>query len=174
MGLILKAEGERELVPEGQYVGVCVDVVDLGMVESEWQGETKVQHKCRVVFELGESKADGSRHTISERFTASLHEKAALRKFLQSWRGKPFTAEELKGFDTESLIGVNAILQVVHNTKGDRTFDNIDTVMRPVKGTKWFEPSGKYIRVKDRTPAQAAAAPPDDTPPPDDNDGLPF
>lgn len=174
MGLMLKEGTTFKLVPPGQYSAVCIDVVDLGIVKTTWQGKEKTAHKCRIVFELAEVDPDtGKRLSISSYFTASLSEKATLRKFLEAWRGRAFTADELKGFDTENLIGVGAVLQVVHAQKGDKTYDNINSIMKPMKGMPWLEPSGGYIRVKDR-PTDANGAPPsDDAPPPDDND-LPF
>jgi hypothetical protein len=150
--MILKEEGKVfDLVPAGQYLGVCVDFVDIGMVETSWRGEKRMTHKCRIVFELAETNPKtGDRYIAGERFTASLSEKANLRAFLEQWRGQPFTADELKGFDTEKLIGANAYVQIVHNAKDDKTYDNINSVMKPMKGTARLEPSGKYQRVKDR------------------------
>lgn len=185
--MILSEESQRELAPEGQHLAICVDVADLGLVETTYNGEKKMQHKVRLVFELATAKKDGSRFVIGERFTASLHEKAALRKFLQSWRGRAFTPDELKRFDTETLIGANAIVQIVHNTKGDRTYDNIDAIMKPVRGSRPLAPSGQYVRAKDRPangasgtaaedeaphPADVEDAPPEDESPEDDP--IPF
>lgn len=176
MGLILKEESSSFTPPpEGQFLAVCVDVVDLGEMKSEWQGKMSMKHKCRVVFELSEKREDGSCYRVSRMFTASLSEKANLRAFLQSWRGKPFTREELAGFDTEVLVGINAIVQIVHAERGDRVYANIDTIMKPMRGMPVLKPSGEYVRVKDRTPEEQAAgngagAPPhDDAPPPDEN-----
>lgn len=152
MGLILKDAGGGTFTPapEGQHVAVCVDVVDLGIVKTEWKGEARTVHKCRIVFEIGETMENGNRFTVSQMFTASLGEKANLRKFLESWRGRAFTKEELAGFDTEQLIGAPAVVQVVHAEKGDKTYANINSVMKLMKGLPKLSPSNDYIRVKDR------------------------
>lgn len=171
-GLILKDSGTTFTpAPEGQHVAVCVDVVDLGIVETKWKEKTKQVHKCRLVFEIAEEMENGKRFTVSRQFTASLSEKANLRKFLESWRGRAFTKEELAGFDTEQLLGAPAVIQVVHNDRGDKTYANIDTVMKLMKGLPRLAPSGAYVRVKDRT-----EAPHDDGAPPhdDDDSSLPF
>ncbi len=170
--MILKDTGDFKLSPAGQHQAVCVDVIDKGLVAVEWEGKKKTQHKCRVVWEIAEVTDDGTRHTVGRQFTASLGEKASLRGFLEAWRGRAFTEEELAGFDTDSLIGVNALLQVVHAKKGDRTYANVNSIMKLVKGMDRMAPSGKYVRVKDRTPEQAANSH-DDAPPLDDSD-LPF
>ncbi len=173
MGLILKDTNDFKLAPDGQHQAVCVDVIDKGLVAVEWEGKKKTQHKCRIVWEIDEVMDDGKRYTVGRQFTASLSEKANLRGFLEAWRGRPFTEAELAGFDTESLIGVNAQIQVIHTKKGDRTYDNINSIMKLAKGMERMSPSGKYIRVKDRTPAEQTANSHDDPPPLDDSD-LPF
>lgn len=186
MGLIVKEESANyPVAPEGQFLSVCVDVVDLGEMKSEWQGKVSMKKKCRIVFELSETDENtGERYRVSRMFTASLSEKANLRAFLQSWRGKPFTEEELKGFDLEVLLGVNAITQIVHAKRADKTYANIDSIMKPMRGMPKLEPSGKYVRVKDRKEGESHgndAPPHDDAPPPDDDgwmgdgsDDLPF
>jgi hypothetical protein len=173
MGLLLKESGDFKLVPAGQYVGICVDVVDLGIVKTTWEGREKQVHKCRLVFELDALDDNGKPLRASRQFTVSLSEKASIRAFLEAWRGKPFTAVELKGFDTETLIGVAALIQIIHTERNGKTYDNINSIMLPPRGTPWPKPSGEYIRVKDRV--TEAGAPHDDAPPHDDDDsGLPF
>ena len=90
-----------------------MDVVDLGiLVKVNWGGKGKKQHKIRIVWQVEEVRADNKPHQASKRYTLSLHEKAALRKDLESWRGRPFTAQELEGFDVEQVIGIAAILSM--------------------------------------------------------------
>ncbi len=172
MGLVLKDSNDFQLAPEGQHQAVCVDVVDLGMVAVEWQGQKKTQHKCRLVWEVDEKMPNGKRFTVRRQFTASLGMKANLRGFLEAWRGRPFTDAELAGFDTEQLIGVNALIQVVHTKKGDKTYDNINAIMRLAKGMTPIEPTADYVRVQDRTNGQQEA---DEIPPFDESDSsVPF
>ena len=67
---------------------------------------------------------------ISKRYTLSLNEKAALRKDLAAWRGKDFTAEELKGFDIAKLLGAYCMLNVVHEQSmdGQKTYANVASI----------------------------------------------
>lgn len=174
MGLLLKESGDFKLVPAGQYGAACVDVVDLGIIKTTYDGREKQVHKCRIVFELDEVDVDtGKPLYVSRQFTVSLSEKASIRAFLESWRGKVFTADELKGFDTENLIGVGAVVQIIHADKNGKTYDNINSIMKPMKGTPWYEPKGTYLRVQDR-PRDGSAVAPLDVPPPDEDDSLPF
>ena len=180
MPIIVKSSGDFENHPEGQYRAVCVDVVDLGEVENKQYG--KVQHKIALVFHSEARTKEGKPFEIWSRHTATLHEKGSLRKFLQGWRGRAFTSEELLSFDLEKLIGVGAFIQVIHNTKGDKTYANIDTIMLPPKGTEKLLPTEGYERRKDRKPEVSHAPEPamagpsnaGDAYDPDDDDDLPF
>ena len=99
-------------------------------------GEPKLQHKVNVVWQIGEKRDDGKRFQLYKRYTLSLHEKAALRHDLESWRGKAFSFEELAGFDVERLIGANALINVQHRKSADgtKTYANVVAVMPLVKG----------------------------------------
>jgi hypothetical protein len=133
--------------PDGVQDAVCVDVVDLGMVEGHWG----TKHKIKIVWELDALKDDGTRHQVSKRYTASLHELSNLAKDLKSWRGKPFTPDELKGFDTEKIVGVPCQLVIVHTDKEGMVYGDVTTVIR-ANGRR-TAPSGSYQRVKDRPAA---------------------
>lgn len=155
--------------PAGVHQAVCCDVVDMGLLEVSWNGQTKKQHKVRLVWQVDEMMDDGKPFIIQTRYTASLHEKARLRKDLESWRGKPFTDAELQSFDLEVLLGVNCLLNVVHNTKGDSTYANIAAIMPLQKGAHKIHVTN-YTRVVDRDPKQPEA----EEPPPITDDDIPF
>ena len=152
--------------PAGVHQGVCVDVVDMGMLNVSFGGKEKEQHKVRIVWQIDEAMPDdGKRYVVQKRYTLSLHEKANLRKDLESWRGKAFTDEELKGFDLEKLLSANCFLNVMHVAKGTDTYANIVSIMPLKKGMAKMEPENS-VRAKDRKPDHApdAASPPDELP----------
>lgn len=156
--------------PEGAYAATCVDVVDLGFVETTFG----TKHKLRIVFWAGENDTrDGEAvpQLLFSTFTASLHEKSNLRTFLQSWRGRPFTPEELEAFDVESLIGAPAFVQVMHRTVGDKTYANITSIMRLPKGQAAPGTPPDFVRFKDREQEPEAETPKPSTA---DDDDLPF
>ena len=131
--------------PAGSYLARCVRLVDLGTQQTEYQGESKTAHKVLLAFEVLDDEArrdDGEPFVLSKRYTLSLHEKAALRKELASWRGRDFTPEELKGFDLKTILGKDCFLSVVEATKGDRTYSNIASIMKPPKGMSAPEGTG--------------------------------
>ena len=73
---------------------------------------------------------------ISKEYTLSLGAKANLRRDLESWRGKPVTAEEATGFEVGALAGVNCQLNVAHRPSRDnsRTYANVVSIVPLGKG----------------------------------------
>jgi len=152
--------------PEGLHKAVCVDVVDLGIVD----GQFGPRHKVRIVWQLEDvSPDDGKRFLVSQMFTLSLNEKANLRKTLETWRSKKLSQDDLKGFDLEKLIKANCQLQIIHNiTDEGRTFANCQAVIPLGKGEAKLSPQD-YIRHKDRANLMNAPLTEDET-----ADSVPF
>lgn len=144
--------------PAGVHQAVCVDVVDLGIVEVTWQGKSKQQHKVNVAWQIDELRDDGKPYLVFKRYTLSLSEKATLRKDLESWRGKKFTRDEEMGFDVESVLGANCLLNITHNVVGDKTYANVVSIMPLVKGMPKIA-ARDFVRKQDRQPDDAAQAP---------------
>jgi hypothetical protein len=142
--------------PAGVHHGVCVDVVDMGMLEVTYAGKTKQQHKIRLVWQIDETNPEtGERFIAQKRYTLSLNEKATLRKDLEGWRGRAFTRDEEMGFDVEKLISVNAFINVVHAQKDGKTYANVVSIMPLKKGMPKMD-ADRYVRVKDRKPDDQA------------------
>ena len=164
--LTSKDGGDFKPHPEGIHPAACVDVVDLGLVETEFQGVKKMVNKVKLVFESEQMTEDGKPCTVSKNFTASLHPKAKLAEFLGKWRGRPVTPGET--IDLAKLIGASCTLVISHqqNMSG-KTYAAIDAVSKP---TKKVTPSGTYDpaatrqryadwKAKQAGPASTAAAP---------------
>lgn len=126
MGLMAKEEGNGGTfvqIEPGNYPAVCYAVYDLGTKDEEYQGVSRKRHKVMLSWEFpGEliesGKLEGQPYSISKFYTLSLGEKANLRHDLENWRGKAFTADELRGFDLQKLLGVPCLINVIHNDKG--------------------------------------------------------
>jgi hypothetical protein len=146
MGLIAKEKANLPPTPEGVYQGICYAVYDLGTHLNE--KFNKSSHQCLIIWELPEVRIEIERDgvmvnlpkAISKKYTLSLSEKAALRKDLQSWRGRTFTKEELEGFDLTKLLSVNCMIQVIHTTKDNKTYANIASIAPLYKGIAKLEP----------------------------------
>lgn len=134
-----------ERIPAGTWQAVCVADYDLGFQQTAQYG---AKHKVLITFEITEvmqkGEHAGKRFQISKRYTNSLNEKSQLRKDLEAWRGKPFTADEVKGFDLDKLIGANCFLNIVHEQKGDRTYANIKAIMKVPNGTPMMKPETPF------------------------------
>lgn len=142
--------------PSGVHQAVCVDVVDMGLLEVTWKGTVKKQHKIRLVWQIEELMDDLKPFIVQKRYTLSLSEKANLRKDLESWRGRSFTDAELQGFDVESIIGANCLLNVMQVQKDGETYANITAVM-PIKKGMTKLSARDYTRVVDRAETNSAA-----------------
>lgn len=150
---------EKFPLPEaGTVQAVCCGVWDLGMQETTYNGETKLKHKVVVAWELSElinapeSEYNGKPYMLSKTYTLSLYENSNLKKDLESWRGKPFTAEEItNGFNVENLYGVNCLIGVAHQAKkndASQVFANVTAILPPTKGMTKMVP----VRTKDEAP----------------------
>ena len=65
---------------------------------------------------------------IGNRYTASMSEKANLRKALESWRGKKFTDDEAERFDVSAILGKPCMLMITQTTKGEKVYSNITAI----------------------------------------------
>lgn len=138
MSLFVKSSGngDFEITPEGVYDARCIKLIDLGTQTQTGQFGTKSQKQIMVTWELLDNEAkmqDGRPFAASQFYTASLHEKAKLRKDLEAWRGRKFTDEELEGFDLSTVLGTYCQLQIVHSTDGQ--YANVNAIMKH-KGDK--------------------------------------
>lgn len=149
--LAKKPDSTFSPAPEGLHHAVCVDVIDLGIKETAW-GD---RHKIRIVWQIEETNAEtGRRFEVRKQFNLSLHEKATLRKDLESWRGRKFSEDELNGFDVEKLLGANCQVQVVHGISDDASiWANVQAIVPPPKNVPKLSPSD-YTRLKDRAKQQ--------------------
>ena len=140
MVLQCKDSGDFKPHPEGIHPAVCVDVMDLGLVETDFQGQKKMVNKVKLVFESEQKTDDGKVCTVSKNFTASLHPKAKLAEFLGKWRGRPVVPGET--IDLAKLLGASCTLVISHqqNMTG-KTYASIDAVSKP---TKKVAASGTY------------------------------
>jgi hypothetical protein len=181
MPIIAKNTGSTfEPCPAGMQQAVCVDVVDLGLQKSNFQNEDgtdKWQHKIEIVWQSSEHMKDGRPYLVKKRYTLSLNEKANLRHDLESWRGKPFTDDEVNGFDVERLIGVNANLNIVHKagSKGGM-FANVSAIAPLMRQQTRMTATPDYVRVCDRPAANESngASDGDDDFRAADDDSIPF
>jgi hypothetical protein len=143
--------GDFYLIPEDSYQAVCSQIYDIGHQFSELYG--KAAHQCIIIWEIPDERNKFTKDNIdydyprqmSNFYTVSLHEKARLRKDLESWRGKAFSPDELAGFDIHKLIGANCMLQIIHKSKDNKTRAVIASVTKLPKSMTSKQPEGKTV-----------------------------
>ncbi|MBA3563087.1 MAG: hypothetical protein H0W33_03580 [Gammaproteobacteria bacterium] len=143
MPLIVRDSGGGDFTPlaEGVHVAVCNLVCDCGIQPG---GRFKARSKLYIRWEVpGEriswTGADMNEHQgpaqIGKFYTSSLSQKAKLRRDLEAWRGRAFSAEELAGFDVLQILGAACQLMVTHSTGADgRVYANLNGVMGLPRG----------------------------------------
>ncbi len=128
--------------PAGTFPALCYRFIDLGTQQTTFKGEQKEQHKILLSWELKddecmmEIEGETLPMTIHQRFTWSMHEKATLRKMLESWRGKKFADADFGpgGFDVRKLLNQPCMLALVHSESNGQTYANVSAVIKPAKG----------------------------------------
>jgi hypothetical protein len=137
MAIIASSSGgtDFQLAPAGNHLARCYRIVDMGSHQNSYGN---VLRKILISWELhgedenglGLSTPDGKPLMVSGNYTLSLSEKATLRALLEAWRNKPFTLEELNGFDITALLDKWCMLTIVHETsnKNQKTYANVKTV----------------------------------------------
>jgi hypothetical protein len=138
MSFFVESNQERTFknVPAGSHLARCYRIIDLGSQKTEYMGESKVQRKIMIGWELfgdddnGQPLVtdDGKPMAIFKNYTLSWSENATLRKDLQSWRNKPWTDAEAKRFDLKSILNGYCMLNVIHREVNGKTYANVATI----------------------------------------------
>lgn len=139
--LVAQTSGDYELAPVGVYRAVCTRLLNLGIQETNY-GE---KHQIHLAFEIDENMDDGRPFLMMQNYTVSLNPKARLRKDLEAWRGRAFTAEELGGFDLKTVLGKPLQISVVHSEDGK--YANIGAMMPLGRGQQSLAPAGDLLYI---------------------------
>lgn len=136
MAILAKDSGGRDFkpIPAGAHLAICTMVADVGMQEGfSGRPQRKVYLRFEVPDERVEFERDGQKvegpAIIGKMYTLSLSEKANLRRDLENWRGRPFTPDELKGFDITKLLGKPCQVSITHDAKDGKVYANINGIM---------------------------------------------
>ena len=129
--------GGISILPEGSYAAVCYMLVDLGLQQNKAYGNSS--RKVLIGWELADEyvEVDGKQQprVFSTRYTASLNEKAILRRDLAAWRGREFTESELEEFNLCNIVGAPCLIQIIHKEGANgKTYANLASIMKLPKG----------------------------------------
>ena len=131
--------GGGQTVPAGTHVARCYQIIHIGTVPDTFQGEDRLVDKVRLVFELPLETADFGKgeqpFSIGRDFTLSMHEKSALRAFVQNWLGESLSDSDAAKFNVGTMIGKEAMVSVMHRTANTgRTYADLKGASPLVKG----------------------------------------
>lgn len=133
--------GDFKRAPSGSHIAICNLVADCGLQPGSQafpQPKRKVYIRFEIPSERVEYEKDGQQVegplTIGSFYTASMNEKATLRKHLEGWRGKKFSDDEAATFDVSAIIGKACMLSVVESESGGKVYSNIAGIGSLPKG----------------------------------------
>lgn len=147
-------------VPAGSHIAICNLIADCGMQPGS-PLYPNPKHKLYVRFEIPAERVEYEKDgqsiegpmTIGSFYTASMNEKATLRKHLESWRGRSFTDEEAAKFDVSAILGKACMLSVVHSESGGKTYANIASIGAMPKGVPIPKAENPLLYYDDNSPA---------------------
>lgn len=159
MALTFKASagsGDFKSVPAGSHIAVCNLVADLGLQPGSGMYPSP-KHQVYIRFEVPAERVQYERDgkqldgpvVIGNVYTASMHEKANLRKSLEGWRGRKFTDEEAERFDVASILGKPCMLSVIQNEKNGKIYSNIAGISSLPKGIAAPKPESDLLYYAD-------------------------
>lgn len=137
-------------VPEGSHLAVCDMFVDMGVQDSRFGAKHKIYLRWQIPSLRVKYEKDGQPYeapmAIGSTYTLSLAEKSALRPMLQSWRGRAFTADELKKFDVTTVLGKPCMITVTHAPKTEGgVYANVGVVAKLPAGVPVPQLEGEPI-----------------------------
>lgn len=132
MSLIAKSNGNTiPVMEEGTYQAVATGIIDVGLQYSEKY--QKSSPKLMIMWTFPTEKITVNEEEVyriqSKEYTNSLGEQSNLRRDLQSWRGKQFTEDELRGFDLTNILDVPCLMQIIHKEKNGNKYTEISSIM---------------------------------------------
>lgn len=175
MPLIAKANSggqDFDPIPAGVQHAVCYAIYDVG-TQAAFNPAYKPKRTVIFIFELPHCRMtfekDGKQYdlprAISDKNTLSLSSQGNLRPKLESWRGRAFTEAELEGFDVFNVAGANCYLNLIHKTKGEKTYTNIAGIMPLPANAEKLKPENEIRKWSiDDQPQGTPILPPDHAP----------
>ena len=128
-------------VPEGNHVARVYQLIEIGHILIEWEGQEKIQRKVSIGWEFPlETKVfkeeNGEQPYVKSReYTYGYSEKGNLLPVVEGIMGRKLTDnEKLLDFDLLKIVGKPCMVNIVHTIKGEKTYANIETVTPLPKG----------------------------------------
>lgn len=140
MPILKESESTFTPVPAGAHAARCYAMISIGTQAGQnplYRPQFQVILNFEIPGELIEYQGEKRPMVISQFLNAYLgrmDKPSNTRKFLEQWRGKPFTEQEMKGFDLSKLVGAKCLLNIIHEVKNGKTREKIASVSPLPKG----------------------------------------
>ena len=159
--MIIQESSEGELAPKKVQNAVCVAVIDVGesygiepntvakdgaigmrlIPPHKDYPDQKGMAAVRFIFESEKLKEDNQPFRLTFQANCTMSDKGNLKPFLNAW-GIEMVKASGGGFDmVASCVGKTAMINVIHEVKGESTYANISTAMPSDSDLK---PSGAF------------------------------
>jgi len=163
---ISSSGGDFQEADVGLYPAVCVNVIDIGTQTGEYNGKPTHKRQIIIGFELhGESvTTDGVGYMKDENgnpdpkkpfmasawVTASFHEESTLRKYMESWRGVPFSDDDIHRFETEGfdwslMLGKPCMVKMAKNAKGKTKLAGVERFQKNLTPSQPVNPTYAFV-----------------------------
>lgn len=140
MPIIKQTESTFLPVPAGTHVSRCYSMVSIGTQKS-LNPQYTPKFQVILFFEIpGETITVGGETrpmVISEWlncYLGSATKPSKTRTLIESWRGRPFSEQELAGFNIANVVGAPCLLNVMHEVKAGKSREKIASITPLPKG----------------------------------------
>ena len=112
---------EFQLVPEGSHIARVYQLIHIGTIPSEWQGQTRERDVVRIGFEIPgemrtfrEGEPEKPMVINSGNLTNTMNEKGKLRPLVQGIIGTKLDEDEAAFFELTDIVGMACMITVLH------------------------------------------------------------
>lgn len=140
MPMLKESESTFEPVPAGTHPARCYQMVSLG-TQPPGNPQYKPSFQVVLAFELPNEQIERGGQSVPMSTSQFLNAKLGTqqkpsntRKFIEAWRGKAFTAQEVAGFDLSKVVGAPCLLNIIHEDRGGKTVSKIASISPLPKG----------------------------------------
>lgn len=128
---------DEHLASAGTHQARCYQIIPIGKVKDIYNGKEELKDKIRFQFELPLELIDGRYpKTVYKEFNLPLKKGFGLVPFLEAWRGKEYSLEEIKKIALSKVLGQTAMLTIVpHISAKGQKCDKVLSASPVPKGT---------------------------------------
>lgn len=104
-----------DTLPTGLHIARCFGMLEIGSVQSTFNGKTSINPKAIAQFEILDwHDSYGNTPVVNHFYTVSGHPKAKLRQAMEMLNGKSFTDTELDVINASWMVGQYCMINISH------------------------------------------------------------